>query len=101
MILRKYRWSKHYESAEEELEDLLVLKNIKAERWAIEGHEEVAEHQHGYDTQFWCVEGSAIFSIDGKDFSLQTGDALDLPANTPFHITAGFSGCACYESTSK
>lgn len=98
MVLRKYRWSKHYESAEEELENLLALKKIKAKRWAIEGHEEVSEHGHSYDTQFWCVEGSAIFTIDDKDFSIQTGDALDVPANAPFRITAGFSGCACYES---
>jgi len=98
MTLRKYRWSKHYESAEEELVEILASKKINAERWSLEGYDEVKAHKHGYDTRFWCAEGSIVFNIDGKEISLQTGDTLDIPADTVFDSRAGFSGVVCYEA---
>jgi quercetin dioxygenase-like cupin family protein len=98
MNLKKYRWSKHYESAEEELVKILDAKNIKAERWTAEEYEDFPTHEHDNDTRVWCVEGSITFLIDGKEISLQTGDVLDLPAKIKHTATAGFSGCACYES---
>ncbi len=97
MITRKYRWSKHYESAEEELLDILKAKHIDAERWHADEYEEFPEHKHQLDTQIWCAEGSIAFVIEGKEVSLQTGDTLDLPAGTIHKATAGFSGCVCYE----
>ena len=98
MQLRKYRWSKHYESAEEELVGLLRLKNIKAERWTAEAGEEFAPHSHEYDKQLWCAEGSIVLRISGKNYSLQPGDALDLPANTIHEATTGLTGVVCYEA---
>lgn len=98
MKLRKYRWSKTYESAEEELERLLQSKNIAAERWTADLGEIFEPHQHPQHKQLWCVEGTVVFTIDGKDISLQAGDALDLPANTVHQAVAGMSGCVCYES---
>jgi quercetin dioxygenase-like cupin family protein len=99
MQLRKYRWSKHYESAEEELVQLLAVKNIDAERWTAEPGETFEPHVHPVDTQIWCAEGSIVFTIDtdGKRISLQPGDTLELPANTMHEASAGMSGCVCYE----
>jgi quercetin dioxygenase-like cupin family protein len=97
MILRKYRWSKHYESAEEELIELLIGKKIDAERWTAEEYEEFKAHKHPLDKQLWCAEGSISFIIGGKEISMQTGDALELPAGTVHQAKAGFSGCVCYE----
>ena len=98
MQLRKYRWSRDYESAEEELIRLFVARNIEATRWTAEGYEEFAKHAHQLDKKLWCAEGSIIFTINDKTFSLQPGDALDIPANTDHSAVVGFSGCVCYES---
>lgn len=98
MQLRKYRWSRDYESAEEELEKLLAAKKIKAERWTAEGDQSFSAHSHAHDKQLWCAEGSIVFTVNGQRITLQSGDALDLPANTIHDAVAGFSGCALYEA---
>lgn len=98
MHLRKYRWSKYYESAEEELVELLAAKKINAERWTAEGNESFAPHSHALDKTLWCADGSIIFTIEDKKFSLQPGDTLELPANTIHEATAGMFGAVCYES---
>jgi len=98
MKLRKYRWSRDYESAEEELVRMLAHKNITAERWIAEEYEVFSPHKHPLDKQLWCVEGSIEFIIAGKPIWLQAGDAFDLPAGTVHEAKAGFSGVVCYES---
>lgn len=100
MELKKYRWSKVYESAEEELHALLSRKNIDAVRWEADPATIFEPHVHSYNKRLWCVEGSIIFSVYAQTFSLQPGDALDVPANTMHEATAGLSGCVCYESKS-
>lgn len=98
MILRKYRWSRDYESAEEELVAMLARKNIDAERWVAEEYEDFPPRTHSLDKHLWCVEGSIEFLITGKSIWLQAGDSMDLPAGTVYSAKAGFSGCVCYES---
>ena len=98
MQLRKYRWSKHYESAEEELVDLLAAKRIDATRWAVEPMDVLAPQTKQYDKQVWCAEGSIIYMVNGNErFSLQPGDTLEIPANSMHEATAGMAGCVCYE----
>ena len=97
MNVRKYRWSKDYESAEEELIDLLAAKQVSAARWTAEAYHEFPEHIHEYDSRLWCAEGSIKFIVSGQTISLQPGDALELPAGAPHAATAGLSGCAVYE----
>lgn len=98
MDLRKYRWSRDYESAEEELENLLVAKDITADRWTAEAGKAFTTHRHALDKRLWCAEGSITYSVNGKLISLQPGDTLDLPAYAPHEAVAGISGCVCYES---
>jgi quercetin dioxygenase-like cupin family protein len=98
MDLRKYRWSKDYESAEEELENLLAAMNITAERWTAKAGEAFAPHMNTLDKRLWCAEGSIVFTVNGKPISLQPGDALNLPKLTAHEALAGISGCTCYES---
>jgi quercetin dioxygenase-like cupin family protein len=98
MNVRKYRWSKHYESAEEELIALLAARGIEAERWTADSGEVFASHAHAVDKKLWCADGSVIFTAGGKKFSLQPGDTLELPANTLHESEAGLFGCVCYES---
>lgn len=98
MQLKKYRWSRDYESAEEELLMMFSLKNIISERWTAEGDEVLAPRLHALDRKLWCAEGSITLTVDSKKISLQAGDALDIPAYTVHSALGGFSGCAIYES---
>lgn len=103
MQLKKYRWSRDYESSEEELMQFFISKKIEPVRWNGAEHEVYANHSHDYDKKLWCAEGSIKFVItSGKGvrdqiFSLQPGDALDIPAGTAHSALAGISGCVCYE----
>ena len=97
MHVRKYRWAKTYEAGEAELEVYLTGRNIDAERWDAEGGEVFEPHVHPKDKKLWCAEGSIMFTINGKGYALQAGDALDLPANTSHSAIAGFMGCVCFE----
>lgn len=96
--VRKSRWSKVYESAEEELVALLARKQIAARRWTAEQGEEIGPKQFTADTQLWCAEGQLTCTVEGKSYSLQPGDVLDIPAGLSCSMQASFSGCVCYES---
>lgn len=101
MVLRKYRWSRSYEAAEEDLVQQLAAKKIQADRLVAEADQTIAPHSHAQPKQLWCVEGSAQFIVNGQRIALQAGDALDLPADTIHEATAGFSGCTLYETPSS
>ena len=102
MQLRKYRWSRDYESAEEELEQLFAHKKIQAERWHADEFQELPGQTLPHDRQLWCAEGSIVYTVHAPDgdkrFSLQPGDALDLPAGTRHSAVAGFTGAVCYRT---
>ncbi len=102
MELRKYRWSKDYESAEEELVQLFNVKNIESKIWHGEPAELFPVQTDDYDKTIWCAEGSlSVTANGGKALSLQPGDALDVPAFTALESVAGINGCVCYESVPR
>lgn len=94
---KKYRWSKVYESAEEELLEFLKSRDITAERHDLEAYEEQAI-RIGSNTRIWGVEGTAAFTIDGKRYSMQPGDVLELPAGTECDVSTSLSNFAWYQS---
>lgn len=98
MQLKKYRWSKDYESAEEELVHFLANKGIEAVRWSAEPGEAIAEKTTTASITLWCAEGSLTLTAHGRALSLQPGDTLDIPANTTYSALAGINGCGCYEA---
>ncbi len=98
MQLQKFRWSKVYESSEEELTDFLESRNIIAERYAVDEFEEFSG-SFEYDVTFWCAEGSFKMQINEINYSMQPGDALRIPANNAYQATAGISGCSWYVSS--
>ena len=98
MQLRKYRWSRDYESAEEELVRQLAVRNVQAERWHIEEHAKIQERTYDFDSRLWCVEGSIVIHADGKNISLQPGDTLDVPAGTGHSASAGMTGAVCFQA---
>jgi mannose-6-phosphate isomerase class I len=97
MQLQKFRWSRVYESSEEELLHFLATKNLTAERWAAGEFEDFKNKVAAKETTLYCAEGSLIFH-GGTTISLQPGDALRIPAGTNYELTAGISGCVCYQS---
>jgi mannose-6-phosphate isomerase class I len=96
---KKYRWSRVYESAEEELQELLNHKGIDASRHELEGYETRDFPESPVIISAWSTEGTASFMVAGQRFSMQPGDALDIPANTPFTITTTLNDFAWYQST--
>ncbi|MDB5175968.1 MAG: Cupin 2 conserved barrel domain protein [Candidatus Saccharibacteria bacterium] len=102
MELKKYRWSRTYESSEEELTAALSDHDdddSEGERWTQESGYIFDLHTHDTNRQIYCVEGSITFTADNKVFYLQAGDTLDIPAHLPHSAVVGFSGCVCYEVT--
>jgi mannose-6-phosphate isomerase class I len=97
MQLQKFRWSKVYESSEEELVQLLEAQDIKAERWQAEEFHDFGGQSFQQDTTIWCADGSLTMTFAEKKFSMQPGDGLWIPANYAFNAVAGMSGCTCYE----
>lgn len=99
MDIQKFRWSRVYESAEEELMQYLAAHNLTAERWQAPEFHEFTDYAFSENTTIFCAEGSLAFDIDGQRYALQPGDALRIPAHVGFVAQAGFSGCVCYEAT--
>lgn len=95
----KFRWSRVYESTEEELTALLTAKGVTAERWVAEEFHDFGEQLFDDDTTIYCAEGSLSFEIMGSTYAMQPGDGLKIPGNLSFTAKAGFSGCVCYEAT--
>lgn len=97
MILQKFRWSKVYESSEEELTDLLAERSIKPKLHHIL-ELETSKQYYEKDATIWCAEGSMSVWADGFKTSMQPGDGLRIPTNTTIELQAGISGCVYYES---
>jgi len=98
MQVQKIRWSKVYESTEEELTDFLHSRNITAERWVADESSSSGQRSQNHATTIWCAEGSLVVYTGSTTISLQPGDALRIHANVTFETIAGMSGCVCYES---
>jgi mannose-6-phosphate isomerase class I len=101
MKLQKFRWSKVYESTEEELVDFLAARNLTATHWVAEGFEVSSKRTLDTPTTLWCAEGSFTVQSDTAKFSMQPGDGLPIPTDVSFETIAGMSGCICYETITK
>ncbi len=96
---KKYRWSKVYESAEEELIEFLGVRSIGAVRHDIEAYDEQAVAVPTA-IRIWGVEGTAAFMVNDKRFSIQPGDVLEVPAGSTCTVTTSLSNFAWYQSAS-
>jgi quercetin dioxygenase-like cupin family protein len=99
MSIRKFRWSRVYESTEEELRDFLDAKGVEAERWTADEFQDLDGQVYNHDVTIYCAEGSIVYEIGTKKFSLQPGDAISIAANEAFAARAGMTGCTCYRSS--
>lgn len=98
MRLQKFRWSKVYESSEEELLDFLQKRNITADR--LHGETLTVRQLSASDkpATIWCAEGSFNLITPHNAFSFQPGDGMTLPAGTACELHAGISGYVYYFS---
>lgn len=98
MSIQKSRWSKVYESSEEELIDLLDAMNVSAERRNLEAGQPLELQNYHTKTRLWCAEGSIIIRDETSQVSLQPGDTLLVPANQSYEGDAGIAGCVFYSA---
>lgn len=56
-------------------------------------------HEHGYHKVLFCLAGSIVFHVDGRDVELRAGDRLDLEPGTVHAATVGRDGCSCIEAS--
>jgi mannose-6-phosphate isomerase class I len=96
MKLQKRRWSKVYESTEEELVALLDSRNITAARHDIEAFTSETIQPQVPSGSIWCAEGSCTVRISDATTSLQPGDYLPIDAGSKYIIEGGISGCVYY-----
>jgi hypothetical protein len=98
MDIQKFRWSKVYESSEEELLALLQSRRIEPAR--IEAEEFTKQTQPAADgpTTIWCAEGSLVLRSGSTSLSLQPGDGVRIGAGVAYDLDAGISGYVCYVS---
>lgn len=100
MHYKKYRWSKDYEAAEEELELLLQRLSHNLTRWEAAAYEDLPAVKVSHERELWCAEGSLQLFFGDKAVTLQPGDAITIAADQPHHGSAGVAGCVCYEALS-
>lgn len=98
MPYKKYRWSKDYEAAEEELEILLNTSAKSSVRCELAEYETLDEVLTAEKETLWCAEGSIIFEIDNARVSLQPGDTINIFGTYAFQATAGIAGCVYYKA---
>lgn len=101
MNVRKFRWSKDYESAEEELVELLKWRGIEAARIIKEDGLVYSENTGSQHARLWCAEGSFMVLIDEQKISMQPGDTVEIPEQQTYQIHTGITGCIYYQAPDK
>lgn len=97
MSIKKLRWSKVYESSEEELLELFNSMSIDAKRFELDAFEDSSLEIDNSDITIWCAEGS--FELN-KSISMQPGDyAIIQGRSDSLLIASGIAGCAYYISS--
>ncbi len=59
---------------------------------------ESRKHAAVKESTIWCVEGSLSVRTPDGSVSLQPGDALRIPADSEYAVTAGLTGYTYYDS---
>ena len=98
MKLKKFRWSKVYESGEHELVEFLKVRKITARLWVLEAGNEADKRFLQKETTLWCAEGAFKLWSDGETVSMQPGDAVKLPAESSIQLEPGMFDSIVYES---
>ena len=80
----------------------LAAEGLVAGPWSNGPGDRYAAHAHGYDKVLGATTGSITFHVSDAgtnlDVELDTGDRLNLPANTSHAATVGSRGVRCLEA---
>jgi hypothetical protein len=78
----------------------LAREGLSSSAWGNAAYDHYAEHRHAYDKVLVAAAGSITFHLPelGRDVLLDTGDRLDLPADTLHGADVGPSGVTCLEA---
>lgn len=79
-------------------EAVFANEGLDARTWSNQPGYVYAEHTHDFHKVLFCVAGSIVFHIPDGDISMEAGDRLDLPPNTPHSATVGNQGVTCMEA---
>lgn len=82
----------------EEIQSKFEKEGLDPHQWDNSPHYEYGWHSHGYHKVLYCVSGSIVFHTKEGDFSLETGDRLDVEAGTEHAATVGPEGVKCMEA---
>lgn len=87
---------------ESRLHDQLAREGLQSTRWSNGPHAIYGEHTHPYGKVLVVVTGSITFTIAGgkRVVTMQAGDRLELPPETPHSAVVGPDGVACLEAHS-
>lgn len=96
MRSNKFRWSRVYESSEEELLQFLNDRSIEAARMHLEELVKTDGTVAEADTTLFCVDGSMSVTINDQRIAAQAGDALKITSGQAYYIDSGFAGCTYY-----
>ena len=93
------RWASAAPS-EKELAQILLDEGLSYYPWSNAPHDLYSPHLHTYDKIIYVVQGSISFILPELDqtITLQTGDRLELPANTLHSAAVGGQGVKCFEA---
>ena len=82
------------------LRQRLAGEGLDASTWGNGPFDHYAEHRHAYDKVLVSVTGSITFHLPElrHDVRLDSGDRLDLPANTLHGADVGGHGVTCLEA---
>jgi len=78
----------------------LADEGLNAYSWSNGPHDVYSAHSHSYNKVIYVVQGSITFGLPelGKQFTLKTGDRLDLPAGVVHDAHVGGQGVVCLEA---
>jgi|SRR5215208_1882560 len=84
----------------DDLEQRLRDEGLRPTGWGNGPGDRYSPHSHDYDKVLVATSGSIVFHLtaDGGDVELQSGERLDLPAQTQHAATVGAAGVSCLEA---
>jgi quercetin dioxygenase-like cupin family protein len=80
--------------------DRLRAEGLAPSSWSNGPNDTYPAHEHGYDKVLVVTDGSITFGLpaSGTQIVLETGDRLDLPAETVHQAIVGPAGVTCLEA---
>lgn len=80
--VRMVPWTGTAAPTQAELEAKLHQEGYEAFRWHDVPGSAYPRHRHSHDECIWILQGEMIFTVDGQEYKVKTGDRLYLPART-------------------